>query len=264
MEFKDILPGYVHYNMDWLIGEYEKETTLKYIYFWGHTPDADTVGKECFSQWYPGSFSVNGIKYETAEHWMMAQKALLFDNPEIHQKIVDSEKPGEVKELGRQIIGFDEVVWNAEKYNIVRLGNIHKFNQNKTLKEFLLSSNDRVLIEASPVDIVWGIGLAKDSEHINNLYAWPGKNLLGFALMEVRDFLLEFGDVAENDAQVLPPWIKFPGKHPIDMFFRMGEGEAYIVDLSLQFEKMDRRTRIEYYLNNPAPHEWKDFYWDFI
>ncbi|MBO9633170.1 MAG: NADAR family protein [Chitinophagaceae bacterium] len=264
MGFSDILPGYMHYDMDWLIGKYENDAPLKYIYFWGHTAASDTVGKECFSQWYPGTFTVNNVVYKTAEHWMMAQKALLFRNPEIFRKIVTSEKPGEVKELGRQIIGFDELIWDAEKYNIVRLGNIHKFNQHKALKEFLLSSDGRVLVEASPLDNIWGIGLAKDSEYISNLYAWPGTNLLGFALMEVRDFLLEFGDIPGDDGEIIPPWRMYPGIHPSDMFYRMGEGEEYVTRLSAQFGTLDRRARVVYYLNNPAPYEWKDFYWDFV
>lgn len=262
MEFRNILPGYRHYDKDWLMSEFEAGAAIKYICFWGHTPGKDEViGKECFSQWYPASFSVNGIEYKTAEHWMMAQKALLFDNPEIYRRIIATNKPGEVKELGRQITGFDELIWNEEKYGIVRLGNIHKFNQHPALKAFLLSSPDRVLVEASPVDKIWGIGISKDDGHIADPNAWPGQNLLGFALMEVRDFFLEFGELNESNV-VLCPWIKYPGINPLNMFWKNGEGEEYIVQHATQLKKLNRKAQVEYYLNNPAPYQWRDYYFD--
>lgn len=120
---------------------------------------------------------------------MMAQKALLFNDQKMFEKIIACNKPAEAKELGRYVTGFDEQVWNESKYEIVKNGNIHKFNQNAALLNYLLNTGDRVLVEASPVDRIWGIGLAQDDEDITNIYTWRGENLLGFALMEVRDFL---------------------------------------------------------------------------
>jgi len=178
------------YNIEWLKKEQESGTPLKFLYFWGHTiKNPNEIGNACFSQWHESSFSVDGIIYKTSEHWMMAQKALLFNDAEMFAKIINSEKPGEAKELGRQVSGFNDMVWNDKRYEIVKEGNINKFSQNKELGEYLLQTGNRILVETSPVDLIWGIGLTKESEHIANLSAWRGLNLLGFALMEARDFL---------------------------------------------------------------------------
>lgn len=194
MNLQQLFSGHKHYDMEWLIGETENGFQPKYIYFWGHTGNSKTeVGKECFSQWYYSPFTVNEIVYKTAEHWMMAQKAALFENTDIFHRIIACEKPGEAKELGRQVTGYDDQMWNASKYDIVKLGNIHKFNQHKVLLEFLLGTSNRVLVEASPVDKIWGAGIARDSALIDKPGLWPGANLLGFALMEVRDLFLELG-----------------------------------------------------------------------
>src|SRR4051812_28346149 len=104
------------YNLEWVTNQFDKGDTLKFIFFWGHSgKDGEEVGKFVFSQWYPSQFTVDGFEYKTAEHWMMAQKALLFGDHEIFQRIIQAVKPGEVKELGRQIRGFDEIIWNERK-----------------------------------------------------------------------------------------------------------------------------------------------------
>lgn len=178
------------YNVEWLADKFDRQEKLEFIFFWGHTSKhGEAVGKFIFSQWYPSPFIVDGVTYATAEHWMMVQKAKLFNNDDIVQKIVSSEKPGEVKALGRQIRNFDEAQWNAHKYEIVTNGSIHKFQQNKILKDYLLNTGDKILVEASPSDAIWGIGLHQDEKQIENPHTWRGTNLLGFALMEARDFL---------------------------------------------------------------------------
>ncbi len=176
------------YNLKWLIDKFEKGEPIKYIFFWGHSNKSnEEVGKFVFSQWYPSPFVVDNIEYKTSEHWMMAHKAKLFDDNEIFEKILKADKPGEVKELGRQIRGFDEAKWNENKFAIVKTGNIYKFSQNAKLRDFLIGTGDRVLVEASPTDVIWGIGLTQDAKMIENPHTWRGENLLGFALMEVRD-----------------------------------------------------------------------------
>jgi predicted NAD-dependent protein-ADP-ribosyltransferase YbiA (DUF1768 family) len=160
-------------------------------------------------------------------------------------------------------MGYDDLVWNAAKFDIVKLGNIHKFNQQKALLDFLLGTASRVLVEASPLDKIWGAGIAKDSPLIDKPYAWPGTNLLGFALMEVRDFFLEYGTVKDTSDLLPPPWMRFPEISPNDMFWRMGSGEQYIMSLHNQGLQLDSQTRIAYFLNNPAPVEWSDYYSDF-
>lgn len=178
------------YNLKWLTDKFDKGEQIKYIFFWGHSnKNNEVVGKFVFSQWYPSPFVVDNTEFKTAEHWMMAQKALLFNDSDIFSKIVKADKPGEVKELGRKIRGFDDITWNEKKFQIVKTGNIHKFSQNKSMKDFLISTGDRVIVEASPTDKIWGIGLPQDAKMIDNPHTWKGENLLGFALMEVRDAL---------------------------------------------------------------------------
>ncbi len=162
-----------------------------YLFFWGHRPQKDqTVGKSCFSQWYAGvPFEIDGIVYPTAEHWMMAQKARLFDDQQTYTEILTAPTPGEAKKLGRKISPFDEATWLAERFALVVQGNLAKFSQHPTLQHFLLGTGSRVLVEASPADRIWGIGLAQDHPDAGNPYKWQGLNLLGFALMEVRSQL---------------------------------------------------------------------------
>lgn len=162
----------------------------KFLFFWGHQPSKDgIVTKTCFSQWWVSPFVVNGITYKTAEHWMMAKKAELFNDNKILQKIIQANSPAEAKKLGREVRNYHDVLWLASRYEIVKQGNLHKFHQNLDLKEFLVNTKERVLVEASPVDAIWGIGMAGDHKDIYNPAKWSGLNLLGFALMEVRDEL---------------------------------------------------------------------------
>jgi ribA/ribD-fused uncharacterized protein len=175
------------YSIDWLKEKFKNGEQIKYVFFWGHTGEG--VGSFIFSQWFPSPFVVDGITYKTCEHWMMAQKATLFQDKEIFNKIIQAKKPGEVKELGRQIKNFDQSKWDETKYEIVKKGNICKFQQNQIFEEYLLGTGDRVLVESSPVDTIWGVGLTKDARSIEDPNQWRGQNLLGFALMEVRDFL---------------------------------------------------------------------------
>lgn len=181
----------MHYDIEWLKNEATDLEDLKALYFWGHTnQSSEAVGKSCLSQWYESSFVVDGVTYRTAEHWMMAKKALLFGDSEIFEKIVLTEKPAAVKDLGRRISGFNDEIWTAERYEIVKEGNLHKFKQHPALSAYLLGTGDKVLVEASPVDRIWGIGLAQDHADASNPNRWLGLNLLGFALMEVRDLLV--------------------------------------------------------------------------
>jgi ribA/ribD-fused uncharacterized protein len=175
------------YNIEKLTTEKQEN---KYLFFWGHQPNKDvSISKTCFSQWWLSSFDVAGTTYKTAEHWMMAKKAELFNDKEVLEKIIQTKSPAEAKKLGREVKNYVDTVWLANRFEIVKEGNLHKFGQNKDLKEFLLNTNERILVEASPVDPIWGIGMAADHKEVNNPEKWRGLNLLGFALMEVRDEL---------------------------------------------------------------------------
>ena len=125
------------YNLKWLTDKFDKGVTIKYIFFWGHAnKNNEDTGKFLFSQWYPSSFVVDNIEYKTAEHWMMACKASLFGDNEMFEKIVNADKPGEVKKLGRKIRGFDEVKWNEKKYQIVILATFISLVRTKRLRTF--------------------------------------------------------------------------------------------------------------------------------
>lgn len=162
----------------------------KFLFFWGHQPSKDgIITKTCFSQWWVSPFVVDGITYKTAEHWMMAKKAELFNDNEILEKIIQANSPAEAKKLGREVRDYHDALWLANRYEIVRQGNFYKFSQHSDLKAFLVNTKERVLVEASPVDAIWGIGMTSDHKDIQNPEKWKGLNLLGFALMEVREEL---------------------------------------------------------------------------
>jgi ribA/ribD-fused uncharacterized protein len=161
----------------------------EYLLFWGHQAPKTGVNKSCFSQWFEAEFKVDGLRYRTAEHFMMAAKARLFDDTQTCDRILAARTPGEAKKLGREIRGFDEAAWVEARLDIVTQGNIEKFAQNAALGAFLLGTGHQVLVEASPVDPVWGIGLAATDPAAQDPRAWRGLNLLGFALMAARDAL---------------------------------------------------------------------------
>ncbi|MQY20702.1 hypothetical protein NRB20_38100 [Nocardia sp. RB20] len=124
---------------------------------------------------------------------MMWRKAMLFGNQALAREILTVEHPGHAKSLGRQVENFDEEEWNEARYQIVVTGNVAKFGQNPDLKKFLLVTGSRVLVEASPVDRIWGIGVAADDPRAQDPGQWRGSNLLGFALMDARTELSELG-----------------------------------------------------------------------
>ncbi|MYQ46749.1 DUF1768 domain-containing protein [Streptomyces sp. SID4985] len=177
-------------GLDTLIDEVRAGARVKYLHFWGHRPRPDgTAGAGCLSQWWPAPFTVDGVEYATAEHWMMAAKARLFEDAEAERQVLASAHPAQAKKAGRLVRGFDEAIWARERFGIVVEGSVHKFAAHDELRAFLLGTGERVLVEASPVDRVWGIGLAADDERVGDPERWRGPNLLGFALMAARERL---------------------------------------------------------------------------
>lgn len=166
---------------------------LKYLFFWGHRqPHSGEIGKACLSQWYDGyAFTVDGVTYRTAEHWMMAQKARLFGDEETFGRIIEAVHPRQAKDLGRRVGSFDEATWASRRLEIVTAGNLAKFSQHPALAAYLLGTGSRILVEASPLDRIWGIGLAADDDRATQPHQWNGLNLLGFALMETRTQLTQ-------------------------------------------------------------------------
>lgn len=177
-------------SIDDVIAAIQTGQQLEYLFFWGHTPKTPgEIDKSCFSQWFPAAFEQDGQRYLTAEHYMMAQKAALFDDQAAFAKILAAPSPKEAKSLGRKVKGFNEARWVEHRWEIVVQANQLKFQQNPKLGHFLLATAPKVLVEASPVDTIWGIGMAQNAESILDPSTWRGLNLLGFALMEVRDRL---------------------------------------------------------------------------
>jgi ribA/ribD-fused uncharacterized protein len=161
-----------------------------YLFFWGHRPAAGgKVGASCMSQWYAAGFEHEGAYYPTAEHFMMAGKARLFGDEDAVAQIIAAPGPDKVKAIGRRVKNYDDAAWSRERFAIVVAGNLAKFSQNAGLKAFLFGTGEKILVEASPVDAIWGIGLAQDDPAAAKPHEWRGENLLGFALMELRSLL---------------------------------------------------------------------------
>ena len=150
--------------------------TDRFVFFWRGWP----------SQWGRTPFTHAGITYNCCEQYMMAEKARIFGDKETLQTILAAISPKEQKALGREVRGFDEAIWNSVCRGIVYTGNLAKFQQNPELTAKLLDTGDRTIVEASPVDRIWGIGLAADNSDALDPAKWRGTNWLGIALMQVR------------------------------------------------------------------------------
>lgn len=144
-----------------------------------------------FSQWYRCSFSVNEQTFMCAEQYMMHGKALLFGDAAIAEEILMASHPKQHKALGRRVANFDDVVWKREREAIVMAGSRAKFTQNPELKALLLATAGTTLVEASPYDRIWGIGLAATNPKAQDPATWRGQNLLGKILTRLRDELQE-------------------------------------------------------------------------
>lgn len=153
--------------------------TEKYVFFWNGI----------YSQWHLSPFIVDGIEYNTAEQYMMHQKALFFGDKEIADMILSTKRPNEQKQLGRRVKDFNLERWSKVCLGIVYKGNLAKFTQNEDLKNELMATGDRIIVEASPYDQIWGIGMGENEEGIEDPINWKGQNLLGWAIMMVRQHL---------------------------------------------------------------------------
>ncbi len=157
-----------------------------------------------FSQWFPSVFTGSNMfqfegvlpnqgtyTFDNCEQWMMFQKALLFNDFYHAKQILSHSKPSKIKQLGRQVQGFNEKEWNKHKLEIVTQGNVLKFSQNPDLKLTLQNTGDKLLAEASEKDNIWGIGLASSHPNARNPFLWRGENLLGKAIMKAREIIFK-------------------------------------------------------------------------
>lgn len=212
-------------NRDELRKRWQNGERFTFLFFYGHKPPESGVNNSCFSQWYSRLFSVDDVDYQTAEHWMMAEKARLFNDHATLDEILNAETPKEAKAFGRKVRNFDPAVWDENKFDIVVRGNYEKFTQNEDLKNYLLATSafvtsadppgynrqvreqplayqtkkmtetNVILVEAAGRDVIWGIGLGRDNPKALDPSTWRGRNLLGFALTVVRHKIAmeEFG-----------------------------------------------------------------------
>lgn len=141
------------------------------------------------SNWYLSDFNVGSIQYSSMEQYMMYQKALLFDDMEIAEQILNTTDVGKIKALGRRVKNYEDILWNGMRQLIVYQGLLEKFQQNIELKEKLLATQSHILAECAVQDRIWGIGLSMKDERRFDLDEWQGQNLLGFSLMRVRTVL---------------------------------------------------------------------------
>lgn len=163
--------------------KFDKGEKLEFVFFWRTN--------SYFSNWHPADFTVDGVEYWCVEQYMMAKKAELFKDFAIYRMIMNCNSQRDIKALGRKISGFNENIWVQHREKIVFDGNYAKFTQNPHLKSYIMKQKNKILVEASPYDKIWGIGLdSEDIQFVSNPYNWRGLNLLGFTLMDVRDRIL--------------------------------------------------------------------------
>jgi ribA/ribD-fused uncharacterized protein len=144
-----------------------------------------------FSQWAHSPFKIDGVEYSCAEQYMMAMKAKHFGDKESLSKIMAAENPAVQKAIGRQVKNFNAKEWSRVARSYVLRGTKAKFDAHPVMKEALLSTGERMIVEASPTDCIWGIGLPLQSRDIFDLNKWRGSNWLGLCIMEVRKMYQE-------------------------------------------------------------------------
>jgi ribA/ribD-fused uncharacterized protein len=164
-----------------------KKTRNDFIFFWSNSSP--------YSQWYKSAFTSKSTvqpdrkeqRFNCAEQYMMSEKALLFNDMDSYGAIMATANPRKQKSLGRGVRGFTNEKWVEARMDIVTQASYAKFSQNESLKQMIIETKDRELVEASPHDKVWGVGLAEDNDSIVNPAKWRGLNLLGKALMKARE-----------------------------------------------------------------------------
>jgi len=159
----------------------------KFTFFW----------KGPISQWSKSPFmALDGLMYNCAEQYMMAQKAMLFKDQDTFKKIMATTDPKEQQSLGRSVKNFNQLIWDTYSTLIVSTGNLLKFSQNEKHRQALLDTGDTILVEASSKDCVWGVGLSEDDPAIQDMATWMGENRLGFILTWCKETIID--EIAHN------------------------------------------------------------------
>lgn len=206
------------YNRENIVSENGKLTKDDFVFFWRPCKPGKT-DKGCFCQWCMSDFIINGQRYCCAEQYMMAKKAELFHDKEILKEILNERSPKRIRELGRLVKNFDVTIWNEHKVDYIRRANFVKFTQNRDLRDFICTTEGKILVEASPFDRIWGIGMGENNVKCFDPALWRGLNLLGFTLMEVRDEIL----IRSKESR----YIKFLQTFTDEDTGELYEGEAY-------------------------------------
>jgi len=141
------------------------------------------------SNWYLSDFQIDGITFTSMEQYMMYKKAICFKDENIAKQILTEKNVAKIKELGRLVSDYDEHIWNGVRQIIIYEGLLAKFSQNEFLKSRLLDTKNSILAECAVKDRIWGIGLSMTDPKRLMPTEWQGQNLLGYALMLVRDRL---------------------------------------------------------------------------
>jgi ribA/ribD-fused uncharacterized protein len=152
--------------------------TDTHIYFWG----------SIYSNWYICNFKSTEHEFNCSEQYFMYHKAFHFDDNEIAQQILLEKNPRKQKEFGKKVKNYSDEEWSKHRYTVMCCALILKFKQNPDLMEQLLNTGNKIFVEASPYDCVWGVGLAEDNDLILDEKNWRGQNLLGKALCETREY----------------------------------------------------------------------------
>ena len=141
------------------------------------------------SNWYPSKFTVNGVNFSSMEQFMMYKKAVCFKDKDTADKILEVDDVAYIKKLGRLVSNYNESSWNGIRQIVVFEGLLAKFSQNENLKEHLKATGNSILAECAVKDRIWGIGLSMKDPDRFEVSKWTGQNLLGYALMMVREQL---------------------------------------------------------------------------
>ena len=159
--------------------------------------------RDIYSNWYMADFEVDGKRFSCGEQWMMYAKAMVFGDEDTAQRILQAKTPKEHKALGREVKGFDKAIWDTAGMSEVRRGLFEKFRQDVRLRDELLSTAGTTLVEASPWDKIWGVGLGENDPRIDIEANWTGENRLGNMLTGIRDELAL--EVAEHPSRTRLP-----------------------------------------------------------
>lgn len=180
--------GRPSYSLPELYQDLRQGNSMEFLYFWKPERQISGLSPGCLSQWWMSEFRLDAVeRFCCAEQYMMAEKARLFGDERTHREIMACRDPLKLKKLGRRVSGFTQEAWEKSKYAVVLNGNYQKFMQDPALRHYLLSTCGKVLVEASPFDDIWGIRMTSAEAKASGPDQWRGENLLGFALMEVRE-----------------------------------------------------------------------------